>query len=337
MSFFKNVSSKGEPFVPTPTQEIPGIQPIVVQAIENLFPGIDDQKYTFEYVLKLGERWRTYKQPKWLLALLYYSKGKIENFIDLNSPLLTDGRFMVDEFEPIFANMKDAEEWVQLITNWRLGGLPHGIKNDNSWILQDALRNINKHFGFLLEKGYEVYSAKDYPDTNKPVTEVVLRKQDLFVRIYAERGVVEEVSFRMNTQPPDKYTDIRIAVYAVTGGKNAPDLFGGTKGHADLLQKHLNKIEAHFGDYVKNEGNIYAAQQEYRKALSPKEEKFIPVLHYPLMGIILILLAGALTTLYMVLLNQLFSGSSIAGGIGIVSLLLAIGTILVLRRLIKWG
>lgn len=336
MSVFKNLFRKGESFVSTPTQEIPGIQPIVVQAIENLFPNLDDQKYVFNYVLKLGERWRTYHEPKWLLALLYYSKGKIENLIDLNSPLLTDGRFMVDEFEPIFTTMKDAEEWVKLLTNWRLGSLSNEIKNGNSWILQDALQTIHKHFGFMLERGYEVYSAKDDPDAKKPIWEVILRKQDLFVRIYAERGVVEELSFRTNTQPPGEFTDIRTTVYAVTEGKTAPDFFGGTKEHANLLQKHLAKIEAHFGEYVKNAGSLPTAQKEYREAISPKEAKIIPILHYPLMGIILILLAGGFTVLYMVLLNQLFSySSSMEGAIGIVSLLLAIGTILVLRRLIK--
>ena len=187
----------------------------------------------------------------------------------------------------------------------------------------------------MLERGYEVYSAKDYPDTNKPISEVILRKQDLFVRIYAERGVVEKLSFGTNTQTPDEFSDIRTVVYAVTGGKKVPDFFGGTKGHANLLQKHLDKIEAHFGDYVKNTGRIQAAEKEYYKAISPKEAKIIPILHYPLMAIVIILLAGALTTLYMVLLSELFSASSIQGGIGIVSLLLAIATILVLRRLIK--
>ena len=334
MSFSKHLFSQGESFVPTPTQEIPGIQPIVVQAIENLFPGIEDQKYTFNYVLKLGERWGTYRQPRWLLSLLYYSKGKLENLIDLNSPLLTDGRFMVDEFEPVFSNMKDAEEWVKLITNWRLGGLSNRIENDNSWILQDALQTINKHFGFMLEQGYEVYSAKDYPDTNKPIWEVILRKQDLFVKIYAERRGVEEVSFRTNTQPPDEFTGIRTVVYALTEGKTVPNFFGGTKGYANLLQKHLNNIEAQFGNYVNNAGSIQTAQKGYYKAISRKEEKIIPILHYPLLVIVIILLVGALTTLYMVLLNQLFSASSI-GGLRIVSLLLAIVTILVLRRVIK--
>ncbi len=74
---------------------------------------------------------------------------------------------------------------------------------------------------------------------------------------------------------------------------------------------------------------------------SPKpareEAKIIPILYYPLLGIILILLALALTTLYMAVLDRLFSALSIEGeiyrtGMAIISLLLAIGTILVLRR-----
>ena len=48
MSFFKNLFSKGEPkgdpFIATPTQSIPGLEPIVVQAIENLYPDEEDQK-----------------------------------------------------------------------------------------------------------------------------------------------------------------------------------------------------------------------------------------------------------------------------------------------------
>jgi hypothetical protein len=70
----------------------------------------------------------------------------------------------------------------------------------------------------------------------------------------------------------------------------------------------------------------------------PQQENIIPILHYPLIGVILILLAGGLTTLYFVLLDRLVSALSMDGdiyrlGIGIVALLLATGTILVFRRL----
>jgi hypothetical protein len=82
MSFFKNLFGKGESFVPTPSQEISGIQPVIVQAVENLFPGREEQNYVFNYVRKLEELWRAHRHPQWALAVLYYSNGKIENLID---------------------------------------------------------------------------------------------------------------------------------------------------------------------------------------------------------------------------------------------------------------
>lgn len=43
MGFLKSLFGKkeeleGEPFLPTPTQAVPGLEPIIVQAIENLYP-----------------------------------------------------------------------------------------------------------------------------------------------------------------------------------------------------------------------------------------------------------------------------------------------------------
>ncbi len=212
------------------------------------------------------------------------------------------------------------------------------MNNGNSWVLQDALKFINKHFRFMLDQGYEVYSAKDYPDAGWPVWEVVLRKQDLFVRVYAERGAIEELSFRTNTQPPNELTDIGSVVYGLTGEKFVPNFFFWNKGYANLLQKHLNKIESYFGsDYIQNKDSLKFAQKEYHEATSPKEAKIIPLLYYPLMGIIIIILVGFLTTVYMVLLDILFSALSIDDdryrtAMAVVSLLLAIGTILAVRR-----
>ena len=268
MSFFKNLFGKSESFVPAPSQEIPGIQPLVVQAVENLFPGREDQNYVFNYVRRLEGMWGTQRQPQWALAVLYYSNGKIENLIDLNSPSLMDPRFRVDEFEEVFLNKKEAEEWVQLLTDWRAGRFANERWGENSWVLQDALKTIRKYYGFMLERGYEIDSAKEDPQAKKPVSEIILRKQDLFVKIYAERNRVEEVSFRTSTQPPEEYTILRVAVYAVTEGKTAPDLFGGTKGFAGVLQKHIPAIEARFGDYAKRAGSLQAAEKAYWKAIS---------------------------------------------------------------------
>jgi len=119
MSFFKSLFSKGEPFVPTPTQDVPGIEPIIVQAIENLFSNSDDQKSAFKYVLVVKELGRPYRETRLLLALLAYSKGKIENLLAPDSDAMREPRFLGEEVYPIFPNMKAAEEWVTSITKTR--------------------------------------------------------------------------------------------------------------------------------------------------------------------------------------------------------------------------
>jgi hypothetical protein len=218
------------------------------------------------------------------------------------------------------------------------------MKNDNSQIVQDALKYVDEAYGFMLEKGYEVFSAKDIPMG----WQVVLRKQDLFVRILQMRNE-EEVHFHKTTQPPadfglddfgsGKFVDMGSVVYAATG-EIIPTSYGS---HEKDLQKYLDKIETYFeGEYVINEDSLKAAQKETLEAISPKEPKTIPILHYPLMGIIILLLVGALTTLYAVLLDRLFSALSMDVDayrpvMGMVSLLLAIGTILAFRRRRKKG
>jgi len=120
MSFLKNLFSKAEPFVPTPTQNVPGIEPIIVQAIENLFPNRDDQKRAFSYILAVKKiEGRPYRDPRLLLGLLSYSNGKTEKLIDPNSELIREPRFMGEEIYSIFPNMKAAEEWVKSITRTR--------------------------------------------------------------------------------------------------------------------------------------------------------------------------------------------------------------------------
>jgi hypothetical protein len=113
MGFFKKLFSKDEPFVPTPTQQVPGLEPIVVQATENLYPNIKDQKQVFKYSLKFKEGKKGITLA--LLALLCHSNGKIENLVDLDSP-----NFQTIVYKIIvdygFSNMKAAEKWVKSIT-----------------------------------------------------------------------------------------------------------------------------------------------------------------------------------------------------------------------------
>lgn len=116
MSFFKNLfgkgEAKGETFVPTPTQSVPGVEPIVVQAIENFFPNTDDQQRAFKYSLEyMGAKYggSTLK----LLAILADTGGTVDRLPD--PKLWSDGRFNV-ELSDTFSRMKDAEAWVKSIT-----------------------------------------------------------------------------------------------------------------------------------------------------------------------------------------------------------------------------
>ena len=214
------------------------------------------------------------------------------------------------------------------------------MKQTNSRVVRDALKSIQEAYGFMLERGYKVFSAEDY-DLG---WQVVLRKQDLFARIIRSRGE-EEIFFRMGAQPPDEFTDIGSVIYAATGDKITRWESSDTK----VSERYLDKIETYFeGEYVKNKDSLRAAQKEYYAAfsqggvVSPPEPNVIPILHYPLIGIILLLLFGALTTLYAVLLDRLFSAFSLEAesyGIfmGVVSVLLAIGTMLLVQSRRKKG
>ncbi len=48
MNFFKKIFSAKDQFVPTPKQDIPGIEPIIVHTVEILFPNTEDQKELFK-------------------------------------------------------------------------------------------------------------------------------------------------------------------------------------------------------------------------------------------------------------------------------------------------
>jgi hypothetical protein len=110
MNFFQKLFSKSEAFVPTPTQTIPGLEPIVVQAVENLSSNIEDQKRVFTYLLEQKKD----HNSTYLLGLLYFSEyssnGKIEDLIEKSHTNL-DLEMMHEQF-----GMKSAEKWVKSIT-----------------------------------------------------------------------------------------------------------------------------------------------------------------------------------------------------------------------------
>jgi len=123
MNLFKKLFSKEkleqepyESFIPTPTQQIPGLEPIVVQAIENLYSNRDDQKKAFEYSIRYKEYQTSSDHLVLLLALLSYSNGNIEKLLATEPDAIRNYQFMLDEISPRFPNTAAAEKWVKSIT-----------------------------------------------------------------------------------------------------------------------------------------------------------------------------------------------------------------------------
>lgn len=193
----------------------------------------------------------------------------------------------------------------------------------NSWGFGGVVKSVRKNYAFMFERGYEVVSAGGY-DMG---WQVLLRKQDLFARIIRSRGE-EAIDFRTGTQPPDEFTDIGSLIYAATGEKIPPEKSSDIK----IIQQHLDKIESYLeGEYLRNKDSLRAAAEEYYAAFSqadvvprtaeeeyyaefpqarvamPPEPKRNPILYYPLMVIIILLILGGLVTLCMVLVERLFS------------------------------
>jgi len=114
MSFFKNLfgdwSSKEESFVPAPTQTIPGLEPIVVHAVEHLYPSIEEQKHAFTFLLKHTKENEVLDQ----LSLVRMGIKNLEKIMKEN-PSLTI-RYAIYS-ESGFTNMKAATKWVKSITN----------------------------------------------------------------------------------------------------------------------------------------------------------------------------------------------------------------------------
>ena len=111
MNFLKRLFRKN---TAPPIKNIPGIEPIVVQAVENLFPDVNTQKNTFECILELRKDRKGVADLKTLLALLKYSKGDLELF--RKSAWQSHPHFWMDEISHIFRTLEDAEKWVKSLS-----------------------------------------------------------------------------------------------------------------------------------------------------------------------------------------------------------------------------
>lgn len=114
MGFFKKLFGKNETVTPAPNQDEPELESIVLQAIENLYPNVDDQKQAIGF----SNRYKKYQKAdtvRLLLSLLHYSNGKIDKLLGTEKDAIRNYQFMLDEIAPRFPDLKAAEEWARSI------------------------------------------------------------------------------------------------------------------------------------------------------------------------------------------------------------------------------
>ena len=111
MSFFKKIFGKK---ATASIKNIPDVEPIVVQAVENLFPDDIIQKEVFKSILEFKKGRTNTATPQTILALLKYSEGDLELF--RKSAWQSHPHFWMDEISHIFRTMEDAEKWVRSLS-----------------------------------------------------------------------------------------------------------------------------------------------------------------------------------------------------------------------------
>ena len=122
MSIFQKLFGKKKPhevpFIPTPTQYIPGLDPIIVQAVENLFPDKSVQEAFFEGLQKYVQNANT------LIILALLSMTKADDVVaskkyvlgTLSTHVLGTNTHYFIMRDCDFHDLKGAEKWVRSIT-----------------------------------------------------------------------------------------------------------------------------------------------------------------------------------------------------------------------------
>ena len=113
MRFFKSLfadrDSTNDSFVPVPTQTVPGLAPIVVHAVEHLYPSKIEQKHAFAFLLEHTKENEVLDQ----LSLVRMGTKNLEKIMKEN-PSLSIGYAIYSENG--FTNLKAATKWVKSIT-----------------------------------------------------------------------------------------------------------------------------------------------------------------------------------------------------------------------------
>ena len=133
------------------------------------------------------------------------------------------------------------------------------------------MEDINKHFNFLFDRGYEIYMAQPIND-DWDVWQLILRNQDTWIVFKAERGGLT-ISFG----PPQNTMHIHALIYFLSKqkkfiglGGGCINLFGNTmKRESKLLQEYIDRFEASLeSEFPKTEKDVKLAEQRYYAKLT---------------------------------------------------------------------
>jgi hypothetical protein len=151
-------------------------------------------------------------------------------------------------------------------------------ETDEKFELHFILKDIKRHFGFLLEKGYKIREAH-YSVNPNGSWYVELQSKNCVVSIVQDRSEISAyVSPASGSTDSKNQVAIEAMIYFLSEGKN---ITGSYKGNlawgkkkqferlANLLRTHIEQIASYFGDNFSDDKNILRnAQQEYSNAVS---------------------------------------------------------------------
>ena len=207
------------------------------------------------------------------------------------------------------------------------------MNEDSGPIPEHVLKDIKEHLGFMFERGYEIYSVNDYPNAGWPVREVILKREDLFVKIYEERGELE-LSFG---SPSHGYINVGSIIYFLSGGKEIIGDFAGMKKYAKLIQQYVDEIESGCrDDYSRFTEDIRSAREKYDELVQKSIPWPVWLIVYGFLFIVCFNLYDELVIGWLLsdlLLNYGYSFPSVLTKV--VSFLLAAGTVYVIDQALK--
>ena len=202
--------------------------------------------------------------------------------------------------------------------------------NEEGPIADRVLKDIKKNFEFLFDRGYEIHSGRtinEYYD----VWEVILNRQDFFVRFFSERLWID-LYFG---SPSKGFVEIKSLTYFLSGGKDFVDYSLSEMGkRTTLLREHIDEFEKCLGsEFPKFEEALKSAEKTYNDQWKAKNMESVAASNKTMFssatGIFLLFLL-----VYVIILLFALPSASF-GDVGGVSIGLAVLTTILLRKRVK--